>query len=397
MRLAVHIFSLCFVLPLIGCGSKPGVEEEKSHGHEAHDEHETDHPKKASPESNEVHIEESMLRDLRVTTQAADVRPTAEGVTALGELGVNENEYAEVGTSVPARVSRIFVQTGDVVSAGQALVELESLEVGQARASVLSTRARLALTRQVAERRRALGAEQIVPEREVQSAEAELKEADASHRAAEGTLVALNAQRGMGSRFVLSSPIAGTVIDRTALRGQMIDREQSLFVIGELSRLWLTVHVFERDALRIKVGAEALVTLAGLPGQTLRGPVTRVGSRVDPVSRTMNVRIELDNQTGILRPGMSATARLPIGDAAETVIAVPIEALQRQGQGWCVFIPEKEPGHFQIRAVGRGRDLGAEVEIVSGLQPGERVVVDGAFLLKAEADKARGGAEEHHH
>jgi cobalt-zinc-cadmium efflux system membrane fusion protein len=79
-------------------------------------------------------------------------------------------------------------------------------------------------------------------------------------------------------------------------------------------------------------------------------------------------------------------------------VAVAVEALQRQPQGWCVFLPRAEEGVFEIRPVGRGRDLGGEVEVLSGLAAGERVVVDGAFLLKAEADKARGGgAGEHEH
>jgi membrane fusion protein, heavy metal efflux system len=110
------------------------------------------------------------------------------------------------------------------------------------------------------------------------------------------------------------------------------------------------------------------------------------------------VRIELENPTRVLRPGMSASALVPIGDSQATVVAVPVEALQRSPDGWCVFLQKEEEGVFELRTVGRGRDLGAEVEVLSGLRAGERVVKDGAFLLKAEADKARGGGEgEHHH
>jgi cobalt-zinc-cadmium efflux system membrane fusion protein len=124
--------------------------------------------------------------------------------------------------------------------------------------------------------------------------------------------------------------------------------------------------------------------------------VTRIGSRVDPASRTVDVRIVIDNPGGNLRPGMSARALVPLGDRAETVVAVPVEAVQRARQGWCVFLPTSEEGVFEIRAVGRGRELGAEVEILSGLSAGEPVVKDGAFLLAAEAAKARGGGEDEH-
>jgi cobalt-zinc-cadmium efflux system membrane fusion protein len=292
----------------------------------------------------------------------------------------------------------VLAAPGDQVRPGQSLAVLDSPEVGRARAALLSTRARRDLAQQTAERRRSLLAEQIVPRRELEAAEAELSQSEAEHQSAEDALSALGAQKGTGSRFVLTSPIAGTIIDRAALRGRLVDAEHPLFVVGDLRRLWLMVHAFERDALRVRVGSTALVSFPALPGRTVTGTVTRVGSRVDPASRTIDVRIELPNPSGVFRPGMSASAVVPIGDAQELVVTVPVEALQRQAKGWCVFIPAPEEGLFEIRAVGRGRDLGAEVEIVSGLRAEERVVVDGAFLLKAEADKARGGGgDEHHH
>ena len=85
-----------------------------------------------------------------------------------------------------------------------------------------------------------------------------------------------------------------------------------------------------------------------------------------------------------------------LGDAAEKIVAVPAAALQRSQEGWSVFVP-RDKGEFEVRAVGRGRDLGGEVEVISGLAPGERVVVDGAFLLKAEREKARGEGGHHDH
>jgi cobalt-zinc-cadmium efflux system membrane fusion protein len=93
---------------------------------------------------------------------------------------------------------------------------------------------------------------------------------------------------------------------------------------------------------------------------------------------------------------MSATVWLPVGEGAP-VLALPAAALQRLGESWCVFVPQAE-GVFEVRNVGRGRDLGGEVEVLTGLAAGDSVVVEGAFLLKAEAEKARGeGADHDHH
>jgi cobalt-zinc-cadmium efflux system membrane fusion protein len=118
-----------------------------------------------------------------------------------------------------------------------------------------------------------------------------------------------------------------------------------------------------------------------------------IGRSVDPQSRTVAVRIDLPNGAGLLRPGMSAAARLPVGDEGAMLLAVPAAALQRVRERWCVFVPQ-DGRTFEIRPVGRGRDLGGEVEIVSGVRAGDTIVVDGAFLLKAETE--RGGSEGEH-
>jgi cobalt-zinc-cadmium efflux system membrane fusion protein len=155
-------------------------------------------------------------------------------------------------------------------------------------------------------------------------------------------------------------------------------------------------HAFERDAVRVSVGAPARVTLAAFPGQLFTGRVAYVGRQVETASRTIPVRVELANPQQLLRPGMSANAWLQVSSAGENVVTVPVAALQRVRDQWVVFVP-KGPRTFEIRNVGRGRDLQNEVEVLTGLKPGQSVIVDGAFLLKAEAEKAEGGGEEHEH
>jgi cobalt-zinc-cadmium efflux system membrane fusion protein len=116
---------------------------------------------------------------------------------------------------------------------------------------------------------------------------------------------------------------------------------------------------------------------------------------VDAHSRTVPVRIELPNAGGRLKPGMFATAFIGTSGAGEEVVAVPATSLQRMDNQWIVFLPRGE-GRFEVRPVERGRDLGNEVAIVSGLKPGEPVVAEGAFVLRAEAEKKEGGGEHHH-
>lgn len=354
-------------------------------------------PSDARGSGHSLRVDPSMLRDLRMTTATVEVRPAGDAVSALGELRVNEDAYAEVGSPLPARVARVHAAPGDRVRAGQPLVTLESAEVGRARSALISAEARVELARRTASRRKELANERIVPAREVETANAELLQAQADLKGARQALAVVGASRGEGATFVLVSPVAGTVIERNALRGRLVDAEKSIFIVGDLRRLWLVAHAFERDAVRIRTGVTARVSFPALPGQRFEGRVTRTGGRVDPASRTVEIRVELDNPSGVLRPGMSASASIPVGEASSQVVTVPVAALQRLPAGWSVFLPQKEEGLFEVRGVGRGRDLAGEVEILRGLSAGERVVVDGAFLLKAEADKARGGGADHDH
>jgi membrane fusion protein, heavy metal efflux system len=347
---------------------------------------------------NLVRIDPEMLRDLRITTTVAESRSGAEGTPVLGELRVNENAYAEVGTPVPARAVRLAAAPGQVVKRGQVLAELQSVEMGKARGEYREAQARLELARKALERKRTLAQERIAPQREVQEAEAEVRTAEAQLQGARSEVQAMGGATGGvsdGSRFLLHAPVSGTVIERNLVVGQVTEPAQTLFKVGNLSVLWLTAHASERDAVRVRPGSQARVAIPALPGVSLTGRVAVVGSQVEVSSRTIPIRIELANQAGVLRPGMSATVWLPVGEGTP-VIAVPVAAMQRLDEKWCVFVP-KDEGVFEVRPVGRGRDLGGEVEILSGLQAGETVVVEGAFLLKAEAEKARGEGEEHEH
>jgi cobalt-zinc-cadmium efflux system membrane fusion protein len=382
--LAVFVAAVAF-----GCRKTESKAEQPEQAARASETH-------AARPANILEIEETMMRDLRLTTTTVEERPGGEGVSVVGELQADQGRYAEVGVPVTARVVRLAASPGQTVRVGQVLAEVQSVELGRARAAYDTAAARVTLARSALERKRAL-ADRIVPRREVQEAEAELAAAQAERRAAGAALQALGASAtggGDASRFSLAAPIAGTIIERNLALGQMIDPEHVAFRIGDLGNLWLVAHAFERDAVRVAIGAQARVTLAAFPGQGFSGRVMFVGRQVEAASRTIPVRIELANPQQSLRPGMSARAWLPVSAAGQNVVTVPVASLQRLRDQWVVFMP-KSDRTFEIRPVGRGLDLQSEVEVLTGLKPGETVVVDGAFLLKAEAEKAEGGGEEH--
>jgi membrane fusion protein, heavy metal efflux system len=352
----------------------------------------------AHKDPSEVRIEEGMRRDLRITTAKVESRRGDEQVALLGELAFDERSYAQVSAPVSARIVRLLVGLGDTVTEGQALLELQSPQVGRARSDYLSALARAALADTALKRKRDLANERIAPQREVQEAEADALAARSELRATAAALSSMGleppaegeADNARSSLFTLRSPVRGTVIDRRALTGQVLESGTPAFQIADLSILLLTVHAYERDAVRIQQGSSAKITFAALPGQDFTGNVTVVGRQVSSESRTIDVRIEVRNRSNLLRPGMSASASLPIAGSSALVLAVPVAAVQRVGDNWCVFVPKAE-GLFDIRKIGRGRDLGTEVEILSGVHAGETIVVDGAFLLKSQAEKSNAG------
>ncbi len=389
-------------LALFACGGKK-AEDQDEHGHETHaDEHRNEGSGSAQHDDDDgggaqtVKIAPEMIRDLRVTTAKAETRAAGERVSVLAELRVNQDAYAEVASPSPARVVRVLVKAGDEVKANQPLVELTSGDMSKARAEVQAADARLALAKRNLERKKGLLTERLIPERDVIEAQSAVTEAEAARTVAAGAIKQFAGAEG-GSGLMLRAPVAGTVIDRDVVVGQLADPSKTLFRIGDLSKLWLVAHVFERDAVRVQVGTTGIASFAALPGKTIEGKIVWIGREVETASRTVPVRLEIPNPDGVLRPGMSASVSMPVGEVGGQVVAVPIAAVQRVGDKWSVFVP-RGPGAFEAKAVGRGRDLGGEVEILSGLAPGEEVVVDGAFLLKAEFDKARGeGGHDHEH
>jgi membrane fusion protein, heavy metal efflux system len=358
----------------------------------------TEQARDAKSSDNLLHIEPGMMRDLRITTSVVEQRHGGDGVSLLGEVTVNEDSYSQVGAPLAARIVKINAGPGQHVEKGQQLAVLQSTEIGKARSENITAQAKLELAQQILERKRRLAGEHIVAQRDVQEAEAAVASAEADVRASRSTLQALDAadNNADSSQLSLRAPISGMVIERTALMGQLAEPAQPLFKIADLSNVWLSVHAFERDVVRLQTGKTAKVTLPALPGRTFQAKITLIGKQVDTASRTIPVRIAIANGSGVLRPGMSATAWVPLGESSQQIITVPAAAVQRIENQWYVFIP-KSGDTFELRQVGRGRDLAGEIEIVRGLRSGETVVVDGAFLLKAEAEKARGEGKEHDH
>jgi RND family efflux transporter MFP subunit len=174
------------------------------------------------------------------------------------------------------------------------------------------------------------------------------------------------------------------ITGRAVNLGQVVSTGQELFVVTDLSQVWVIGDLYEQDFQTVQVGAEATLTAPAYPNLTLRGKVTYIDPRVDPQTRTAKVRVEVPNMEGRLRLGMYVTLAFTTPGKEPTVV-IPRDAVQTIGARQVIFVPAPdEEGKFLARPVELGPAHGDRVVIRSGVQPGEAVVTAGSFFVRAE-------------
>ena len=206
------------------------------------------------------------------------------------------------------------------------------------------------------------------------------------------------------SLLPVHAPISGRVIEKHATLGELATPEDILFTIGDLGHVWVWIDVYERDLARVHLDDDVEVTVEPFPERTFSGEVTYFSPEVASETRTVRARIDVDNPERLLRPGMFAAIRLvdPHTEEATPSLVVPDDAVVRRGGETLVFVPvpgpagERAGARFEVRPVTLGRAEGEWVEVLSGLDAGDRVVTTGTFFLESElARHELGGGHSH--
>ena len=200
-------------------------------------------------------------------------------------------------------------------------------------------------------------------------------------------ITGLDHDQQIKSYVPIVAPFEGRVIARNLTKGEVVETTEQLFQVADLSNVWVTANIPERDIPFIheddSVGNQPVeVRVKAYPDQVFPGKITYVGDVLDSATRTMRLRIELSNPQGKLKPQMFATVRV-YADPEPDRLTVPESAVQRDRERQFVFV-QREPGAFEMRDVRVGESNGRIVTIVDGLQDGELVVTRGAFVLKSE-------------
>lgn len=307
----------------------------------------------------------------------------------------NENELAEVTTLIRGRVAEVYVDFGQDVHKGTPLALLHSTDLGLAEAAHLKSGARLHEAWLVYERARDLLQHKAISQAEFQRREAEMKTARAEAREArnrlellgipEQEIQRLDREQTIRPDVPLRAPFAGRVIMRNLTRGEVVEINQKLFTVADLSEVWVVGNVPEKDVHFIRKDQSVEVRALAYPQEVFAGTITYVADMLDPATRTMRLRVTVPNPQKKLKPEMFATVRVYAPTKAD-VLTVPLAAVQNSPTGTMVFVL-RAPGEFEARAVTPGEEIGDVVAILKGLREGERVVTTGAFALKSETEQ----------
>ncbi len=333
---------------------------------------------------NEINLpsNSSQLAYLKVEDVKEIVAPTSDPLN--GKITFDENYTSRIGTPIDGRITKINVQVGDYVKAGQALMYIDAPELGNSLADSRKAEAELALKKSVLARNKMLLDGGVIAKKEVENSQSELASAEAEATRANDKLKNLGtSSRTAGEGYAVRAPIAGFIIDRQANPGALVraDAPNPMFIISNPEHLWASIDLPERDLSKVNKNQKVSIQVDAYPNEIFDGQVLSIGQMVDPTTRRIQVRCVV-NGKGKLKPEMYAKIT-PLSFSANKVIRIPNTALITEGLYSYVFI-ETSPGHMHKQKVELSTQNLDFVIVSKGLKSGDRIVTSGAILLNSQ-------------
>jgi cobalt-zinc-cadmium efflux system membrane fusion protein len=308
-----------------------------------------------------------------------------------GSIQVDEQRIARIGAPVTGRVVDIDAVLGQSVKRGETLATLNSTELAQNQLVYIKALQQIDLHSKAVERARILLESDVISKAELQRRESELSGAQAELSAANDQLqvlgmspqsiAKLSKSSQMRSISSVTSRITGTVINRQINLGQVVQPADELFVVADLSRVWAVAEVPEREIDLIEKGQEVDIEIPALDTKPIKGKLIYIGDVVNPQTRTVTVRSELNNAKAAIKPDMLVS--MLVQSKPTSKLSVPVQAIVREEDKDHVFV-QIAPNKYRLREVTVGDDYHGMVAIVNGIEAGEVVVGEGAFHLNNE-------------
>jgi cobalt-zinc-cadmium efflux system membrane fusion protein len=344
--------------------------------------------------------------------------PTTIDVT--GSVTAEDSRVAHIRPLARGLVERVWVSLGERVSRGQPLATYDNIQLGElvgeylgAKAVLQQAEADLEVKRRVVARGRELIKLEAIARQELDVREAELKTAEASVARDQATLSRVEEQlhrfglsdadltklsptsgespHREASHAMLRAPFDGVITRYDVAQGEVVEPEQELFTVTDLSQVWVLADIYEKDITKVRAGTDAVVRVDAYPDRAFSGRVTYLADIIDPQTRSAKARVVVANPGAALKLDMFARVSVPTADNREALL-VPVAAVQTIDNQSVVFVKTGET-RFERRTVELGASAGSFVEIRSGLERGDAVVGDGSFHLKTALLRERIGDE----
>ena len=348
-----------------------------------------------------VQLADDTLKSAGIEIQAVGPRQMTSTFEVPGEIKADETRVAHVVPRLQGVVIEVLRKEGDHVRAGDVMATINSRELADAKSAYLAAEQRVEFARVALEREENLWKKKISAEQEYLEARRAFDEVRLSKEVASQKLVALGlSQASVGAlttaapdslpRYEIRAPIAGTVVERDLTVGDSVPADRNIFVIADLSAVWIEASIPAKDLMNVRQG-QAAVVRAPDAGLEARGRVSFIGSLVGDQNRRATARIVLPNTGGAWRPGSFVTVTLE-QSSATVPLAVPVAAIQTFRDWQVVFV--RYGDWFEARPLKLGRSDGGWIEVLSGLKARERYAATNSFAVKAEIGKL-GATHDH--
>jgi cobalt-zinc-cadmium efflux system membrane fusion protein len=344
----------------------------------------------AEPDGTVVTAPPDLMKQLRIAVVSEG--ELHEPLRVPGRVGIEEfRRLARIGATVTGRITHIDASVGQRVTRGQKLAVLNSTEFSDTQRAFLKALAQKQLHSVIVERARKLYESGVISEMEFQRRASELSQAETEYNAmadqlqvlgmSSESLALLEKTRVIQPLVPVVSSIDGIVMERHVSQGLVVQPADVLFVVADLSQLWIVAEVPEQQAEWARLGQQVEAEIPALSDRRVKGHLVYIAPTVDPETRTVTVRMEVANPDGSLKPEMLAT--MLISGKVSRLPMVPAEAVVRDGDRDAVFVPAGAD-RFRLVPVKLGKEVGGQRPVLSGLSAGDEVVTEGSFHLNNE-------------
>jgi len=333
-----------------------------------------------------VTVDPSLASQLKIGEP--EIHDVANSLKVAARIETDGSRIARVGSPVAGRIIKLLALEGQYVRKGSALATLHSTDLSDTQFAFIKAFSQQALAEQATNRAEQLVKADVIGSAELERRRAELLQASAEASAfrtqlrglgmTDAAITKLETTRQLNADYPIVTSISGTVLERKVTLGQIVQPAEIAFMVADLSNVWLVADVPEESAERLHKGMHVVVSIPSLPDEKVEGELSYVSPVVDPATRTIPVRMDLANPRGIFKPAMLAS--MTFIDHSQRRTVIPSTAIVRENNKDHVFV-ELGSGKFKLREVVLDGESNDDRILESGINPGQKVVLDGAFHL----------------